>query len=215
MLQPDLEILFIPGFAQQGEAWQPIADRVSESYRSACAEFTTPDFDGRLAELDGCTAVLVGYSLGGRIALHAALRGLARPAALVLLGASAGIEDPAQRAERRAADEQLADWIEAHSIEEFADRWEANPVFSNQSTELVARQRPGRLAHSPHDLAVTLRTAGQGALEPVWDRLAGLACPVLAVAGELDEHYVRAAERIAAIVPDGRAELVAGAGHAA
>ncbi|MFL5826124.1 MAG: alpha/beta fold hydrolase, partial [Thermoleophilaceae bacterium] len=53
------------------------------------------------------------------------------------------------------------------------------------------------------------------ALEPVWDRLAAFACPVLAVAGELDEHYVRAAERIAAIVPDGRAELVAGAGHAA
>jgi len=215
VLRPDLEIVFIPGFAQQGEAWQPVADRVGESYRSAYAKFATPDFEGRLAELEGCESALVGYSLGGRLALHAALRGLAGPRALVLLGVSAGIDDPARRAERRVADEKLADWIEAHSIEEFTARWEANPVFASQPPELVAAQRPGRLAQAPRDLAITLRTAGQGALDPVWNQLPELRCPVLAVAGELDEPYARAAERIATSVRNGRAALVPGAGHAA
>jgi pimeloyl-ACP methyl ester carboxylesterase len=79
----------------------------------------------------------------------------------------------------------------------------------------VEAQRPGRLAQRPADLAELLRTAGQGALEPVWDRVASLPMPLLAIAGERDARYVAAAERLASLAPRGRAAVVPDAGHAA
>jgi pimeloyl-ACP methyl ester carboxylesterase len=87
-------------------------------------------------------------------------------------------------------------------------------VFATQPPGLVAAQRPGRLAHDPLELARLLRSAGQGACEPVWSRLHELACPLVALAGEHDERYAGAARRMAQLAPDGRARLIAGAGHA-
>jgi 2-succinyl-6-hydroxy-2,4-cyclohexadiene-1-carboxylate synthase len=210
-------VAFLPGFAQRADAWASVADRVGQKYRSLPIDFSTWTFDGRLREIadrvdDG--DVVVGYSMGGRLALKAALRRHDKFGALVLVGTSAGIEDDAARAERRAADEELANWIEQHTIEEFAERWEAQPVFASQSPELVSAQRPGRLAHEPEQLARLLRSAGQGMFEPVWHELERIDCPVLAVAGELDTKYADASFRIAERVKHGRARLVAGAGHA-
>lgn len=210
-------VAFLPGFAQRGDAWASVADRVAQKYRSLAIDFSTWTFDGRLREIaervdDG--DALVGYSMGGRLALRAALRRPAKFGAIVLVGTSAGIEDPAAREERRRADERLADWIERHTIEEFAERWESQPVFATQPPDLVSAQRPGRLSHEPARLAQLLRSAGQGMFEPVWHELERIDCPVLAVAGERDTAYADAAFRIAERVKHGRARLIADAGHA-
>jgi 2-succinyl-6-hydroxy-2,4-cyclohexadiene-1-carboxylate synthase len=210
-------VAFLPGFAQRGDAWAPVTERVAQKYRSLAIDFASWTFDGRLREIadrvdDG--DVVVGYSMGGRLALAAALRRPGKFGAVVLVGTSAGIEDDSQRSQRRAADEELAEWIERHSIGEFADRWETQPVFASQGPELVAAQREGRLSHEPERLAQLLRSAGQGMFEPVWDRLEEIDCPVLAVAGELDTGYADAAFRIAERVKHGRARLIGGAGHA-
>jgi 2-succinyl-6-hydroxy-2,4-cyclohexadiene-1-carboxylate synthase len=149
--------------------------------------------------------------MGGRIALHAALREPNRFQTLALIGVSAGVDD---REERRRSDETLAAWIEQHSIEEVVERWESQPVFASQSAELRARQRPGRLSHNPGELALLLRSAGQAATPPVWDRLHELRCPVLLIAGERDERYVAAAHRMASHMPRARVRVVPGAGHA-
>jgi 2-succinyl-6-hydroxy-2,4-cyclohexadiene-1-carboxylate synthase len=132
----------------------------------------------------------------------------------VLVGTSAGIEDPQARAQRRAADDELADWVETHTIEEFAERWEAQPVFASQPPELVSAQRAGRLSHRPERLAQLLRSAGQGMFEPVWRDLEAIDCPVLAVAGALDTKYADASYRIAERVKHGSARLIPEAGHA-
>jgi 2-succinyl-6-hydroxy-2,4-cyclohexadiene-1-carboxylate synthase len=210
-------VVFLPGFMQRRDAWAPVAERVAERYPSVVLDLRAPVWKERLAEVRAgapLESVLVGYSMGGRLALHAALAEPRRDAGLCLVGASAGIEDRVARERRRREDEQLAAWMEQRGIEEVVDRWERSPVFAGQSEELVARQRPGRVSHDPRELASLLRTGGQGALPPVWDRLAELPMPVLALAGERDELYVAAARRLAAAVPHGRAELVAGAGHA-
>lgn len=206
------EVVFLPGFMQHAGTWSPIAAAVGERYPVRLHEFESWTFEERVAEITG-NDIVVGYSMGGRLALHAALHSAL--AGLVVIGASAGIEDAGERRRRRKADEELADWIEAHSSDEVVARWERNPVFASQSPELVAAQRPGRLAHSPADLARLLRSAGQGALDPIWDRLGALDMPVLALAGEHDLAYRAASERIAALVPSGSSGVIPGAGHAA
>jgi 2-succinyl-6-hydroxy-2,4-cyclohexadiene-1-carboxylate synthase len=222
------EVVFLPGFMQHADSWAPIAAAVAERYPVTVIDFATWTHEERLGEIAavaGPDAVVVGYSMGGRLALHAAARSpdasraAARPpgafAGLVVIGASAGIDDADERRRRRAADEELAAWIETHSIDDVVARWERNPVFASQPAALVEAQRPGRLDHDPVLLARLLRSAGQGALEPVWDRLGSVRAPVLALAGEKDITYKTASERIASLVPRGRAGVIAGAGHAA
>jgi 2-succinyl-6-hydroxy-2,4-cyclohexadiene-1-carboxylate synthase len=210
-------VTFVPGFMQRGEAWGPVAGAVAKRYRSTCLDFSTWTFDERVEEILAATAAgdaLVGYSMGGRLALHAALREPGRLGALVLVGVSAGIEDRGERDDRRRSDESLAEWMERRSIEEVVERWERQPAFASQPEGLRERQRPGRLSHDPRMLARLLRSAGQGALDPVWNRLTELRCPVLLTAGEQDRRYARAAGRMAAAMPDARVRLVPDAGHA-
>lgn len=210
------EVVFLPGFMQHADSWSPIAAAVGERYPVRVLDFSTWTFEERVREIraaSGPESVVVGYSMGGRLALHAALR--SSFAGLVVVGASAGIEDADERRRRREADSELADWIERHSIEEVVDRWERNPVFASQSPALVEAQRPGRLDHDPAALARLLRSAGQGARGPIWDRLGSLPMPVLALAGQHDSTYWTAARRIASLVPHSRALAIAGAGHAA
>jgi 2-succinyl-6-hydroxy-2,4-cyclohexadiene-1-carboxylate synthase len=211
-------VLFLPGFMQRADSWLTVAGAVSERYPSLVLEFETWTFEERLAEIREAAepgTVLAGYSMGGRLALHAAVREPSRYGALVLVGASAGIDDPAERSTRAHADAELADWISAHAIDEVVERWEGNPVFASQSEGLVELQREGRLDHDPSDLARLLRSAGQGVLEPLWDHVPELRMPVLALAGEQDERYAAAARRIAELAGEGTAALIPGAGHAA
>lgn len=210
-------VVLIPGFMQPADAWQAVADRLPQRYPSVMLGHREHTYEGRLGEIAevGRGAVLCGYSLGGRLALHAALRDPAAYASLVTVGVSAGIEAPAVRAARAEADAKLAAWMETQPIDAIVDIWQRQPLFADQSDALVEAQRPGRLAQEPRELALLLRTAGQGALEPQWQRLHGLALPLLAMAGALDEGYVDAARRMAAAVPRGRPVAIEHAGHAA
>lgn len=209
-------MLFIPGFMQRGDAWRPVAELLPERYPSVMLEHEQNRFEGRLGEIAaaGEGRLLVGYSLGGRLVLRAALRDPERYLGVVTIGATAGIDEPVLRSTRAEADERLAAWMEAAPIEDIVGVWERQPLFADQSEGLIEAQRPGRLAQDPGGLAMILRTAGQGVLEPVWHELLMLDLPVLALAGARDEGYVRAAKRIADMAPRGRAEIVEDAGHA-
>ncbi len=188
---------------QRGDAWAPVARQLEERYPSILLDHA--------AEQPPAGNVVAGYSMGGRLALHAALAEPDRWLALILVGVSAGIED---REARRAADEELAAWIETRTIEEVVARWERLPLFATQSHALVEAQRPGRHSHDPKDLARLVRTAGQGAMPPVWDRLPGLEIPVLCLAGALDAPYAAAGRRMASLLPDGEFRTIPGCGHA-
>jgi 2-succinyl-6-hydroxy-2,4-cyclohexadiene-1-carboxylate synthase len=208
-------VLFIPGFMQRGDAWRPVAELLPERYPSTMLDHSEHSFEGRLREIEGSGAsVLVGYSLGGRIALRAALRSPESYRALVLVGSTAGIEEGPLRVARVEADEKLASWMEAMPVEDIVGLWERQPLFADQPDALVEAQRPGRLSHDPRSLALLLRTAGQGTLEPVWHELRSLELPLLAIAGARDDGYSRAAKRIASTAPNGRAAIVENAGHA-
>jgi 2-succinyl-6-hydroxy-2,4-cyclohexadiene-1-carboxylate synthase len=208
-------VLFIPGFMQRGDAWRPVAELLPERYPSTMLDHSEHSFEGRLREIEQSGAdVLVGYSLGGRLALRAALRSPDSYSAVVLVGSTAGIDEGPLRVARADADEKLASWMEAMPIEDIVGLWERQPLFADQPDALIEAQRPGRLSHDPRSLALLLRTAGQGVLEPVWHELRALELPLLAIAGARDDGYARAAKRIASTAPNGRLAIVEEAGHA-
>ena len=161
---------------------------------------------------------LVGYSMGGRVALHVALTHPDRVASLALIGARAGIDDTAERVERIAADEALADMVESEGVEWFADYWADRPLFATQRTRLSADQQAElqaqRLACSPQGLALSLRGMGAGAVEPIGCRLPDLTMPTALIAGADDIKFAAIAQQMAEAIPQGTVHLISEAGHA-
>lgn len=160
---------------------------------------------------------LLGYSMGGRVALHLALHAPQRLSALILESASPGIADATARAARVRSDAALATLIEEEGIEAFVDRWQALPLFATQTRlPLAVREalRRQRLKNDPQGLANSLRELGTGMQEPVLPRLAEMRRPVLLLAGTLDAAYCDHARRMAAVLPCRRLEIVPDAGHA-
>ena len=215
-------LVLLHGFTQTRQSWRRTARALAGRYRAVI-----PDLPGhgqavqRTASFDACAAyvralsprVLVGYSMGGRIALYTALS--VPVERLVLVGASPGLADPTERAARRTADDALADRIEALDIEAFATEWGALPLFAGQPERVAAAAYADRLRNTPAGLAAALRGLGTGVMEPLWERLGGLTIPVTLVTGERDEKFHAIAERMLERLPDARDVVVPGAGHAA
>jgi len=176
------------------------------------------------AQLDAVCAALgigaahwLGYSMGGRAALALAAFHPERVRSLLLVGASAGLADSAERAARVRDDEALADAIERDGVAAFVARWEALPLFASQArlgAAALAEQRAQRLRNRAHGLANSLRGMGSGAQPPLHDALARLAAPACFVAGAQDTKFRALAEQLAALVPRGEARVIANAGHA-
>jgi 2-succinyl-6-hydroxy-2,4-cyclohexadiene-1-carboxylate synthase len=151
--------------------------------------------------------------MGARYCLHVALRHPEAVSRLVLISATGGIDDPEERQARRGSDEQLAEQVESEGIEPFVTRWLQQPLFAGLPPE--AAQIEVRLGGSAAGLAGSLRRAGTGTQEPLWERLGELAMPVLVVAGRLDDKYVDLAARLVlAIGSNARMAIIEDAGHA-
>ena len=159
----------------------------------------------------GGAATYVGYSMGGRMCMHAALAAPESVRGLVLISATAGLDDARARAERRARDDELARRIESIGVAAFLDEWLTQPMFAG--LDASAQGLAARLENTPSGLASSLRLTGTGMQEPLWDRLDSLTIPVLVVAGALDAKFVTLAERLAATIPGADLAIVDGAGH--
>jgi 2-succinyl-6-hydroxy-2,4-cyclohexadiene-1-carboxylate synthase len=229
-------LLLVHGFTGRGASWGTHAEAFARSFRvivvdlpghgrtatpadprRASVECAADDLAMILRRLDGAPAHVLGYSLGARIALRLAVAHPDVVRRLVLESPSAGIADPRARAERRAADDALATRLERDGIERFVAQWEAQPVFAGRAALPPARAdriRRIRLASRPAGLAVSLRGAGQGAMEPLLDRLGSVTARTLVIAGALDDVARPRIEAVARGIPGARLAIVDGAGHA-
>jgi len=217
-------IVLVHGFAQTRDCWGPLLDDLAADHevcrvdapghgRSATLHAGLRT-GARLIADQGGRAIYLGYSMGGRLALHLALANPELVERLVLIGATAGIDDPAERAERRRADEAMAARLERDGVDAFVEAWLDQPLFAG--LEPWARFRAERRENTVESLAESLRQAGTGAQDPLWDRLHRLDMPVLVTAGERDAKFAALAHRLAeSIGPNADVALVGGAGHAA
>lgn len=163
-------------------------------------------------------AALLGYSMGGRIALRAALEADAAPSALILVGASPGIKNPKERTLRTHLDRRLAAHILEVGAARFSDEWADVPLIRTQRRmpePWLGEMRERRRAADPAALAAALERVGQGTFDPLWDRLHEVRCPVLLVTGESDAHYRLLAETMRMSLSEARHHVIEGAGHAA
>ena len=160
---------------------------------------------------------ILGYSMGGRLALFLAAQAPQRIGALILESASPGLKDKEEQLARRQQDNTLADRIEREGVASFVDHWESLPLWASQkqmSEDNRATLRQQRLQNNPVGLANSLRGMGTGAQPSQWGRLGKLRLPTLLLAGELDAKFVAINREMAALLPNARLEIVPGAGHA-
>lgn len=174
------------------------------------------DLEVLLARIAVEPVTLLGYSMGGRLALYFALTHLQRVQRLILESASPGLADPEARRARVALDTALAQRIEEEGIETFVNYWENIPLFAHQQ-HLPAQVREEvrwlRLRNDPHGLANSLRGMGTGEQPSLWGQLGQLSMPVHLIAGLLDEKFVETNRCMAAQIPTAELVVVPEAGH--
>lgn len=216
-------VVLVHGFTQTGRAWTRIVPALARSHQVVTVDAPGHGYSdhirgdlwqsARLLGEAGGPAAYLGYSMGGRLCLHLALTAPYLVQRLVLVGATAGIDDPPARDARRRADEELARQIERDGVEAFLTTWLANPLFSGLPRE--AAELDARRQNTAAGLASSLRLSGTGSQEPLWDRLHRLTMPVLVVAGATDDKFTELGRRMAeAIGTNARLEVIADAGHA-
>jgi 2-succinyl-6-hydroxy-2,4-cyclohexadiene-1-carboxylate synthase len=158
---------------------------------------------------------LVGYSMGGRLALYMALKHKDRIVRTALESASPGLPTEEERAARRKRDDALAAALEDSPVEAFVRWWYEQPLFATIKSDPVRFERlvRARMQNNPRGLAASLRALGLGAQPSLWEQLGTNRVPLLFLAGELDDKYKSVAREMQARTPLSKAQIVSGCGH--
>ena len=158
-------------------------------------EHAADDLAVIFAKLGFSSVNLLGYSMGGRLALYTAITHPTLMHTLILESASPGLESDAERLARIHSDDQLAHKIEVEGLENFVEYWTNLPLFATQSDEVRERLKRQRLRNNPLGLANSLRGMGTGVQSSLWHRLNEIACPTLLITGKGDNKFTEIARQ--------------------
>lgn len=218
-------VVMLHGFAHTARSWHGIAvELVRVNPDVSCV---LPDLPGhgstrirpsfgeltsRLVALAN-DAVIVGYSMGARLALAVACQPDASLRGLVMVGGTAGIRDADERTRRQMDDERLAERIDTIGTAAFLDEWLSRPLFAGYAPDAEALR--DRRRNEAGGLAYALRELGPGSQPSYWDSLVQVDIPTLAVAGARDAKFAALASEMCSLIPGCQRRLVADAGHVA
>ena len=227
-------VIFLHGFMGSGADWLPIAENLAAHYYGILPDLpghgwntdfpiTQPvTFDTVAAglrqlieQLNLAPVTLVGYSMGGRIALYTAIQFPERIASLVLEGANPGLADEQDRQARAALDNQRAEQLRTEGIDTFVDKWYAMDLFRTLHTnpERLNAMKSCRKKNDPSWAAKIISELSPGRQPPLWDQLDSLTTPSLLLAGALDTNYTALMSRMGQSIPHATVEIVPDAGH--
>lgn len=225
-------LLVLHGFSGDASTWHEVIERLADHFQFIAIELLghgasdapadvasywmqslAADIVDLLDELAVANPFLLGYSMGGRLALFLAREFPCRFRALVLESASPGLADEGERAERRRRDDALADAIEVNGLGWFVAHWESLPLWSTQSDELVRAQRKQRLNNSARGLANSLRGMGAGVQPNQWGRLPEIAAPTCLIVGEHDDKFRQINQAMEKAISRASLTIIPGAGH--
>jgi 2-succinyl-6-hydroxy-2,4-cyclohexadiene-1-carboxylate synthase len=174
----------------------------------------------RLADLfrkrDGAGGILIGYSLGARLALGILTRHPDLASRAILIGANPGLASSVGRTERNSADDAWIILLETKGIEAFVDAWESQPIFASQRLKDPARwlrQRAIRLSHPPAALAAAMRVLGLARMPDTSELLPRLRTPILLVTGAEDPRFLALARSMQSALPRARLATIERSGH--
>jgi len=157
---------------------------------------------------------LIGYSLGGRLALYLTLHFSQYFHKVVLESASAGLRTDAERSDRLAKDQQLAARLENEEFRQFLENWYQQPIFDSLRShpdfpELLEQ----RLNNSPYQLAKSLRNLSTGMQPSLWEDLHKIEIPLLLLAGELDPKFVKINQQMEQLTKCSQLQIAPNCGH--
>lgn len=205
--------------------WRGIASRLAADGISTravdlwrfleCGSVPMPEFGKRLnADAEGEVSrgrkrILVGYSMGGRLALHALLEGGPWVAAVIISG-NPGLRDAAEASARRSADTVWATQALTLPWPDFLGKWNAQPILGGA---IRSEREDGKLMQRRREIARSFVDWSLGNQEPLWGKLSSIRIPTLWIAGENDAKFRALAEEAAGLSEHFSLEIAPGSGH--
>lgn len=213
-------VAFVHGFTQTKDSWLPLLNALTTPIQATLIDAPNHGESTESMTLDQAAAAitdianggtLIGYSMGARMSLMAALLSPHSFSRLVLISGTAGLDSEEERQQRRDSDEKLAQHIEEIGVENFIDEWLSNPLFAGLSRDNARIE--DRLTNTARGLATSLRLCGTGNQPPLWDSLHTLTMPVFLIAGDKDPKFCALAQRMHSLLPNSELHIHTGVGH--
>ena len=226
-------ILFLHGFLGSGGDWLPVARELCNDFCCVMVDLPghgkagfreAPPSDGffeqtvdALAELLRLSAsspsYLVGYSMGGRLALALLLRHPELFTKAIIVSASPGLRTNKEQSDRQVHDDRIARKIE-RNFEGFIEAWYDQPLFATLKHHPIFKEvESERKINDPRNLALALRVLGTGRQRSQWEALQHNRVPIRFFVGEKDERYVEIGHQMVKLCPGSDLEIFPLCGH--
>ncbi len=227
-------VLFLHGFMGSALDWDKVTTALSDEFHCVAIDLpghgatAVPDDDElysmpgaaaaileKLDEIDVSRCHLVGYSMGGRLALYMAVNCPERFDRIILESASPGLKTSAECLERRKRDLALAARLREIPFDHFLIEWYEQPLFESirQDEKRFLSLLKRRFVNNPEGLARSLENMGTGSQPSLWEQLPSISAPMLLIAGEMDDKFIGINAQMAAACQAARPVVVDGAGH--
>jgi 2-succinyl-6-hydroxy-2,4-cyclohexadiene-1-carboxylate synthase len=228
-------IFLLHGFTGSSEDWNPVLPGIEGGFNKVTVdlighgksdspgdpalytwEYQVEQLNGIITHLTQEKVILVGYSMGGRLALCYANTYPERVAGLILESTSPGIKDRKQRNKRIKEDEELSNFISSHSIADFIEYWINKEIFgtllrfSEKKRNEIKRKK---LVNNIIGLTNSLSGFGTGKMPDLYPSLKRSTIKTLLLTGELDSKFTAINQNLVQNFPSAKHEIIKNAGH--